>query len=318
MSQSISERQNEPRQLEYLAAQRQVYSDAKKWLVAEVVVSALLPVIAAGAVYWRPEAEAMGALAGIVGLLVNELALERLQEEGKLQAARIQEAFDCAVLSLPAREAFTGPVPAVELVVTAARKYAARQQDDTGLPNWYTREVSQLPLPRGRLLCQRENCVWDVAQGRKYASWVLGLTLTFSVGLLLIGILLRLDLGAMVSGVGVPLAPALVWGIREYLRHRTACDAADRLRERLERLWRQSLDGSIGDAELANESRDVQDAVFDHRRHRPLVFDWLYERFKSEQAPATREGTLRLIELARAPDTLAMWVGPRDDAHPPQ
>jgi len=54
-----------------------------------------------------------------------------------------------------------------------------------------------------------------------------------------------------------------------------AADRLDGLRRHAERIWGEILAGSSDDR-ITQQSRELQDEIFDHRRRNPLIFDWVY------------------------------------------
>jgi hypothetical protein len=100
LASDISDRQNEPQSIRLLAAQRQIYIEAKRRrLWRSVVISVVaLGGLAVGAV-WVGGQALLVALGGVL-VLVDWLVASPLQTRKTRQAANVQEQFDTYVLGL--------------------------------------------------------------------------------------------------------------------------------------------------------------------------------------------------------------------------
>ena len=99
---SINERQNSELNLKRLAAQRQLYSDAKKMMHIQFAISGMAVIVFAiiGNIISKEYAVYITVLS-ILCVLFDELFLTKRIENLRLNAAIIQEDFDCDVLQIP-------------------------------------------------------------------------------------------------------------------------------------------------------------------------------------------------------------------------
>src|SRR5205823_112884 len=156
MANSIPERQNEDDRLKLLRARQQTYARATRFLVAQLVVTLLVPLVGAVlAIVYLP-AKPYVAAASLIVLLLDILWLDRRQKTLIKRAAKIAEQYDCAVLDLPWSEFAVGERIEAEEIHSAAKAYA-KHHDDLCLRDWYPIEVGALPLSLGRIVCQRTN-----------------------------------------------------------------------------------------------------------------------------------------------------------------
>src|SRR6266567_2811856 len=174
---TIAEIQNEPRQLQRLAAQRHLYSTAKRIFGVQLMLGVPVAIAWALTVVALPELRGFAAVWGAFVSFSDVLWLTPWQKRLRERAARIQESFDCDVLQLPWNDIKTGKPPEPELVKEQADKYAKIQPGLPPLTNWYAPVVSDLPLEVGRVICQRTNCWWDSKQRRRYATWVIAIVI---------------------------------------------------------------------------------------------------------------------------------------------
>jgi hypothetical protein len=292
---TIAEEQNSPRQLERLAAQRQLYSKAKKLLVLQVVMVGVLPAIATVIAAAIPDTKGYAALAGLVLALFDALLIDRYQLVCKRQAAKIQELFDCTLFQLPWRELKLGAKPSVETIVSAAATYKKREPDLASLRDWYPPSVSQVPLAFARVICQRINCWWDSTQRRAYANNILSIVMIAVVVLLVVGLLGGLTLVNFIFAVAV-VSPLLIWGIREWKRQNDSCNNSDQLRQQIERSWKQVLLPDTTEEQKTAISREIQDEIYDQRRTNPFVFDWFYKQLRPDYEVQMNRGVEAFIE----------------------
>ena len=135
MQNTISQEQNSPKQLARLAAQRYLYSKAKKVLEVQVVLDVFTPLLIAALMVIFPGFEVYGAVIS-VGIALLDLVLDKYQSSRKKQAAGIQEMFDCDVLGLECPEIKKRRHPITEIVLEAARRYKRIEPTFASLQNW--------------------------------------------------------------------------------------------------------------------------------------------------------------------------------------
>ena len=91
-----------------------------------------------------------------------------------------------------------------------------------------------------------------------------------------------------------PATPVLMWAAREDRRKLDTVEMLERLKLESEKFWKQSLDGAALE-EVAVCSRELQDAIFNHRVSSPLVFDFLYKRRRSDLEAEMNAGAEHLV-----------------------
>lgn len=295
----IPETQLEPIQLKRLAAQRQLYSDAKVIHTVQTVINIFGPPILAGLVEYFAMRPVYAACCGIIVTFLNILWLTPWQQSLKKKASGIQELFDCDVLELDWREIIAGHRLEVETIEKYALKHKRKDPNYFKLKNWYPESVGKLPLHLGRIICQRSNCWWGVQLRRHYAKLVICVLVILFVFALFFAIKGDFILEKFILTVVVPLIPAFVLGIQQYQEHTKSATRLDKLRKYAEKLLDKDLEGTIPE-ELIHASRDLQNEICNHRGTSPSIFDWLYNlrRKKDEELmnKATDELVNRVLE----------------------
>ncbi len=297
---SIPEDQMEQRQLDRLAAQRQMYSDAKTIQAVQITLAVPAVVLWAILVAIWPGLRVYAACWGIGLVLLDLLLLNPWQARHKERAAKVQEAFDCDVLRLRWPKLKAGRRPDPETVMRSSTRYRRRQGSDSPVRDWYPAVVGRLPIHLARIVCQRLNCWWDAQLRHHYALGVLAVGAVLIVCVLLVGLIGGLTLEKFVLAVMAPLLPTVVLGIRQFDENRKYAKSADRLKEYSEDMWDAAISGKSTPEDLKAESRRLQDAIFDNRRTSPLIFDWLYQRLLTQHEKESNKGANTLVEEAES------------------
>ncbi|MDQ4145676.1 MAG: S-4TM family putative pore-forming effector [Actinomycetota bacterium] len=268
------ERQNDPEQIELLAAQRVLYSRAKRVhlfkILGTLVLAAVAPIVLHLVPAWGPS---LGAVAGLC-IFVSRIALDGFEQRLQRRAALVQEEFDTRVLGLPWNRAL-GRRVAHEDVTAAARKYS----DRSDLRDWY-------PIPQAAgiarvLICQRTNAVWGRRQHVGYGWFIAGAGVAWTVVGILIAIATDATLAEYLVAILLPSLPALL-------------DASDRAKGHLSASTaRGELEAAIDDdlgtpGSSLDNCRHFQDQIFHLRANAPQIPDWWYRLFrKTYDADAT-------------------------------
>jgi hypothetical protein len=281
MDNGITTRQNSPENIRTLAAQRCLYSRAKRLATIQVFLAGLTPIVGAIAVALKPAADTWAAFAGIVVAFVDTIWLDPKQKGLRNLAASVQEHFDCKVLQLPWNGALAGRHPNPEDIHEAAEGHTSSSA--APLEDWYPYAVSALPLYQGRLVCQRTNCWWDSKLRQRYSNWIRGTVFVLSACVFALGLLNGMSLQKFVLAVMAPLLPAALWAAREWRRQSETALESDRQKEDSELLWSQVVSGEVSEPEVLRRSRELQDAILVRRRGNAPVFDWVYRRLRSKQ-----------------------------------
>ncbi len=266
----VRERQNRPRSLDRLVAQRWLYGQAKKaenWrLVSAVAVAGLL--LSGLAI----EAELYSQLATISILVLwflDQVVLIPSGDGKKEEAAAIREDFDCFVLDLPWPKHSRRERPTndrVKELVGMAGEPEARNE----LVDWYGRDDIPLEATEARLHCQRANCRWDGRLRREWICFVRSVAGGLAAVALIVAALAGMSLlkFVLVTAAGLRLA---AWLLTEQRAQSTARSHMEKLHGFLSRA--AAPDGTLTLCDI----RLLQASIFEHRRLGPLVPDWFYD-----------------------------------------
>jgi hypothetical protein len=283
MSNTISQDQNMPRQLERLAAQRYLYSVAKRILIGQFSLDLVSPIVLAVIVALFPGFGMYGASIALL-IWISDFYLENLQSSKREQAAGIQELFDCELLKLPCPDLIARHIPDTVEIMESAERYERSDPTYKALKDWYSPEVDKLPLYLARLVCQRANCLWDVQLRRKYLQYVMTTFFIISTIVMTIALIKVLTVDDFLLFLVTPLLPAIGWVIREGRGQNETIRRKDELKRYAEELWTDAIQKRVPVAEIERKSRGLQDQIYNNRYNNPLILDAFYKylRPKSE------------------------------------
>ena len=293
----IPERQNSERSLNHIAAWSYLYGQAKVvagWQFVLSVPCALAMSLVA--LRW-PEAKVVTTPLSLLFGWIDVLGLERIQSERKKVAAKMQEEFDCELFGLPWNEIRCTTLPETELLNEAAEEFR-RKGSKANHRDWYPTEVGRLPLPLARLICQRAAVWWDMSQRRRYAGWLVVIVAVMVVGVVAVSFAVDQRVRDMVLSVYLPIAPAVVWAVRECIRQRDAVAALEKLKAKIESIFAGAISGERGFHELDQLSRSIQDMIYDGRSRNPLFFDFLYNRLRPHHELRMNEKAKEMADAA--------------------
>lgn len=293
---NIPQEQNTLQRLTLLAAQRQLYSDAKNLQMISLIISVPVVIIWSLLVAFFPQLAVYGALWGIIATFLELLLFSQLQKSTQEKAAKIQQIFDCEVLQFNWPTLNCGVRVDPETIIDASDRYKNINSNFSKLQNWYPVGVGQLSIEQARIICQRANVWWDAQLRRRYSQWIINSLILLSTIVFLLGLSGGLTLEKFILAVLAPLTPAFVFGLRQYTEHREAATRLDRLREDAEALVQQVISKRYTSQDLERESYSLQTQIYDNRRRSPLILDWIYSKLRNKDEERMNRGSESLIQ----------------------
>lgn len=287
---SIAVDQDQPQMINLLRARDRVYRRAKLWQGSYVSLTVFLGMVG---VVSSSELKPYFGLAGILVLLLDVGFLEQHLKDLCKLGARLGEDFDIGVLKLQRNTFLTD----MEVAPEEVHEYSSTVLDserERQLRGWYDPCVAEVPLPVGRVICQRLNVTYDASLRMKYACGLLVAAILFVVPLLFAGLAMGMTWADVVSALGAAL-PALNWALRERSKNLEVAVQLKKLQSELDKLWLRVLVGAAED-ELKVSSRLLQDGIFRHRAATTMVFGWIYQRLRPKREEQVGHVARRLID----------------------
>ncbi len=273
--------QNSQKQLERLAAQRELYSSGKKWYVAQIVLTVVIPVISAMTSIYLTELAIFSAIFGVCVFVFDISIIDPEINKKKIKAAKIQELFDCDVLKIPKSPLKIVDDVTVEEVLIYYNAHIKIRENVEKIKDWYSPSVGQLSIKTARILCQRTNCWWDANLRRRFSVFLKYSSIVLFLIVLLLGYLANLTL-INFTLIASTLIPFFQFCIKQYNENN---EAANRLKELIAysvQIWNEALINSCDEQTMTTNSRRLQDAIFEHRIKNPLILNVFYKLFRDK------------------------------------
>jgi hypothetical protein len=280
MMNQIPIRQNEPTQIERLAAQRELYSAAKRWQVIQLLASVIIPIILSVWAWRNPEIADWAAIIGGLMAVVEATLFDYLISGYREKAAKIQELFDCYVLELQCSPLHNPEDVTNDEIATYYNKHKRKPENLEKLIDWYSIAVGALPIHLARLVCQLSNCSWDSELRRRYSNLAAQVLVGVMVLLLAVGLLFKESFKDFLLMAFI-FAPFITYCFKQYKEQRDASKRQKELVVCAKSIWSSSI--TKGTKMLLQESRQLQNAIFEARSKNPTILDTFYNRLKDEQ-----------------------------------
>jgi len=287
----IPERQNQPDALQYLAAQRQLYDEDKRWTLIWFIVTVGVAILGTGALFIFVSYVALITWILLV-ITLAELFLLPSTRNQRVNAAGIQELFDCQVLDLEWNDALADR-PDPKVIELAVERFNKRKDHDLAwedLRDWYeSPAISTATMTEARLICQRENIVWDAKQRSQLFNRLVAVTGGFVAILVAVTVILHWRIDQLLSGPILLIIPLIVALMRYASEHRTAAERLGRLQAVVNAILKDAGRPYADNVNITQQTRNVQNEIYRHRRDYVPVPNWIFEKFRKKNSPPSAE-----------------------------
>ncbi|PRY53217.1 hypothetical protein B0I27_104227 [Arcticibacter pallidicorallinus] len=272
----ITTAQNEPIQLERLAAQRELYTSAKLYHIWQIFFMVVIPLMLSLLLLLHEPLIPFAAFYGIISAILDPLLFDAVIQRRIEKAAKIQELFDCAVLRLSPSPLKTSNDQMVEDVLTHYNAHKKIQSNIEKIKDWYPQAIEVLPYPIARLICQRTNCYWDSRLRRRYSNFVSLLGIGLFIAFMLFGITTNKNFNDLVL-IASALLPLVQFCLKQSKDQKETAKRLDRLVDFAKQAWDEGMSNTSSN--LEEVSRRLQDEIYDHRSKSALILNFMYRRF---------------------------------------
>ena len=279
--QDIVEKENLPKNIERLAAQSEMYFQAKRLFLLQFILTAVITVVLAAIAIALAAFNAtldlnwVRASYGVVAAGADIFLINYFINQLRQKAACVQELFDSDVLSLQWNNVGCGEQPKPEDIKRYADKYLTRVRGYDNFRNWYAKTITDVDGPAAKIICQRSNFAYDTAIRRSFLYWVVGISLGILLAVIIIALTGNASARAFAAMSLFPILPILVFLARLIKEHIASIKNLDSLNASIMKLWSEILSNPAADVEPA--IRQVQDKLYLNRRTSPLIPEWFYD-----------------------------------------
>lgn len=238
------------------------------------------------------------AFTGLLLLFLDIALLDQYQKGCIKRGAKLQEEFDTKVLKLPWNSFVAGDNVIPEDIRSYSSKPLSKKREGE-IASWYESCVGDVPIQIGRLICQRTNIHYDQRLRQRYSGGLLALTIIAGVILLLAALRMDPKFSEVIMSFFVPFTPILSWTLREHRKQLDTAAALERLQSELKKMWAVALGGESPQI-MEIYSRQLQDAIYQHRANASLIFDWIYRRMRNKNEDEASHAANELVAEAKA------------------
>lgn len=274
--------QNTQKQLERLAAQRELYSSAKRLFGLQIIGNAVIPLTLSLVSTFRGNLSIYVAIYGICFFIIDNILVEPVIKQRKTKAAKIQELFDSDVLELSKSPFKTVEDVTVEEVLTHYDAHRKIESNIEKIRNWYNADLSALDMSSARLICQRINYSWECGLRAAYGNLLKVICVLLPLAVIIIALLSNLTLEQAVL-IGGGLLPLFRFLTKQYQENKEAGEKLTKLNNYFNKLWERLLRGEIGERQMEEAARRIQDEIYDNRIKSPLIPDHFYRLYRPKR-----------------------------------
>jgi uncharacterized membrane protein len=282
IGQNIVEKENQPRNIERLAAQKEIYYQAKRlffWqLVLTVIVTVVLTLLGFTLSYFGYNIDWFRAAYGVVVTFLDLLVISPFINQLRQKAASIQELFDCDVLDLEWNKVVVGEKPLNEDIKKYSEKHLKRVKSFDKLKNWYAEPIKEVDGNAAKILCQRSNFSYDYSMRKSFLYWVVGSSIAILVLLVLFALFKDITLRAFMLTVLLPFMPVLTLSVKLYNDHNTSIKSLESLKSHILNLWAGVLNRTAQNSD--DVVRQIQVKLYLNRKSNPLIPEGIYDRLR--------------------------------------
>jgi hypothetical protein len=295
MPNAIPQDQNSQEYMDLLAASSRIHTSIRRLLGFRSFLIAAVAVIGPALTWWDQSYKVWSGFMGVTVLLVDVIFLEPMAKRWKELGAKIQETFDTKLYHIAWNRLKVGNPPDHEEIVKLAARYRKRHPNLPYLQDWYPTATGQVALEHARIICQRSNLRWDSTLRQTYGTILLSLLCALLAGAIAFGLAMHWSLEQFLLGILVPLLPAAtrIWKQRE--THLETARESQRCKEHIEGVWGQAIANELSKRKLEQESRALQDEIYNRRKDSTSVPFGLYWFLRKEYQRQMEEAANRMI-----------------------
>lgn len=273
MDNGINERQNEEKSIRYLAAQRQLYSEAKWLNNILIIISVFFPFVLSIVETFFKQSSINDFVSFIIVIIFCiSICLTSYISSKKDEAAEIQQYFDIYVFQMSWNNKLFGKRHDLNLLITKkAGLLFSKKGEREKLLEWYPAKLSNRSLFEGIYSCQKTNIYWDVSLKDRFKSFSIIVIVILIILIFIIDIIhnaLIIDYMAKV----VFLLPILKWLFFDVIKP---------IRKDIKTL-KEIVE--IFDSNELNKIEDlqiIQSKIYNHRKSGFIIPDIFYNYFKN-------------------------------------
>jgi len=273
-------RQNEEENIDRLCAQKQLYIEAKKAFMMQIILTVpltiLLTLIKIVLIFFKIDISVYVLIYGIGLTLADLLLINLVISDYKKTAAKIQELFDCSVYDLEWNKICAGKKPTQEEVNKYSRIFKSSGKPISKLKDWYPIELKKYSPLKVIVLCQKTNLNYDTAIRNRFKKKVLIVAFITLLVLILLSLIRNISFRDFISQVAASFLPVFVLTAKIMIEQNTTLKNSEELNNNIEGLLEDENNISL------KEIRSIQDKLYNSRKDSALIPEFFYDKIRDE------------------------------------
>lgn len=273
-------RQNEDQNVDCLCAQKQLYIEAKKVFMLQIIltvpVTILFTLVKIMLGFFQIDISAYVLVYGISLTLGDLLLINFIISDLKTKAAKIQEFFDCSVYELDWNKIFVGKKPTKEIINNYSRIFKRSGKPLSKLVDWYPIELERFHPLKAIVLCQKTNLNYDIAIRARFKKKVLIVAALTLIILILASLIGNISLSNFIAQVASSFLPVFVLTIKIITDQNKTLKNSEDLSNTIEALLENDDEISLKDI------RHIQDKLYSSRKDSALIPEFFYDKIRDE------------------------------------
>lgn len=291
--------QNKEKNLRRLAAQRQLYSDAKKSFYFQVFFSGIVVVCLTIMSYVLSADFYVYIIFAVILIEVLDKIVNKKLKEKIEVAASIQEEFDCIVLDIPFNKIKFNKRDLSDVVYTYSKKYLDKKGNFHALTNWYT-GVKEGDSPYSKIVCIKTNCRWSKELRENYSRLIKTLVAVVLCLLIFIALIVGLTVESFLVSILLPFLPLATLAYNIVNENSATIDTLKNMQMKLEGILEKIKYNANYPLDKFNEDvRILQDSIFEHRKNITIIPDFIYRLSREEYEETTTFTNAELNKLIK-------------------
>lgn len=273
---TIFTRQNEEKNINKLAAQKQLYIEAKKvffnLLILAVPVTISIAIMKIILSFFWVDIAAYANIYSIIIVGAELILMNFTINNYKKDAAKIQEDFDCTVYNLEWHKILAGKKPKIETINKYSEIFkGSSEYDPTKLRDWYPTELATKEHLKAILYCQKTNLLYDMSVRKQFLSLILKTSIISFFVLLVSALVGHVSLSSFIVQLVTPFLPIFTVSAKIFMDHNKTVKNSLELQE--------IIDDALENEDHITEKniRSIQDKIYNSRKDGGLVPEIFYK-----------------------------------------
>lgn len=273
----IIEEQSKTENIRCLAAQRELYSRAKRILALQIFL-AIFFVVFLSLISIRYDIQVFFSIYCVTITVFDILFLNNIMNSYKKKAARIQEVFDTNVFGIE-WNCLIDKID-TETIFRFSEKYKKKEPDFSSLKGWYSAKISEITTDDAILICQRSNCAYDSTIRKSFKNLTTAMSITACLLIVVFSSINEITVNNLFLKILLPLLPIISFVILRNRENQSSLFTLNKMYQFVCDIWNNS--SSEKPADTKKLARQIQDRIYHNREDSPLIFNWYYKIFRTK------------------------------------